>query len=825
MSERRVILGCIITSKRRKDDTFKVHSIKSNKDFILRVKKGTYIPFTIGDAIFCICMRVGDSDIFDFVQINQAELGQSRQDIITCFIRALPNSGMTGKKSDAIYDYLEDLLKKEEYESIKGVGYLLSYLANVHVKMFTQSLKTPATNVLLRATITANGRKIPCLSLCYASNLLLWWRENTDMRRLYCLGLTKDEIDECRMSPLDLYEQILVNPYCIPQLDLKKCADLDKRNGRDPNVYDVEYGNFTRSVYYKTKNNKYTCVNLRDLPRYDITTRMRTILQEDFRVIFETMPTYKEDDTDPINEEYVYLLPCHEAEKGVADYLRKIVSDDPYFNFGDPIFPDDRLDYIQKGAVKLCMDKNCVIIEGPAGSGKTTIIKTLMYNFDVRCVKYFVTSFTGKAVHRAKEANCIEDAAATMHRVLYGGYDVEFDVLIIDEISMVDVELTWFFLEHFKYKKFKIIMIGDPNQLHPISWGSFFCSCIDSRTIPMTRLESVYRSKNKDGSPDGIIINATKIVNYPYNETFAFEPASNVQFHVTKSIRIKDMLFQYKAKGYKQNEITVISPYRNLKIGGDRCKYLELLNAASQIVWRSDSPKVNAPMGKTWYLGDRVSMTTNVNPLELSNGQEGEIVHIDNECVHVAFKRTIISKSGTVIQQASSEDVVSYKIEDSEELDDSTVRAIHIITVKMKHSVTEQKKTRSAIKKDEGDDLPELNTNCITLSYAVTIHGSQGSEWKICLFQVPAESNIESDFLNRNMIYVALTRASEELIVLDPAGKSRAIIEKKAAYRCEMLMSRLRVGLPTLYPYKKKVLIEVETQIEEACDDDDFYDF
>lgn len=820
---KRVNLGCVVLSDKRKDGTFKVHSIKRKTDYILKTEPSAYIPFKKGDVIRCCCDYDGE-ETFHLIKLIQTELGQDRISVISCLMRSLPNSGMSGKKAELIFQHASNLLKTDQYKEFKGVGYLLSHLANIHIKSFDKITNTSVASDILRKVLhVVNGRGVPCLTILQVDQLFRWWIDNTDMRRLYCMGLNFEEIKVCCMSPLDLYEAILTNPYGIPQLTMEKCKDLDERNGREMNDYDIELGTFSRRIYSNSLNRGYTCTKITSIKGFDMTDEKRELLTKEFRIAFSTLREYKDDDQEVKEVEVAYVLPCFEAEEGMANFIEKLVKDKPYFDYGDALFPDDKLDEIQRSAVNMALRENFSIIYGPAGSGKTTTIKTLLDNLAMRNISYVVTSFTGKAVRRACEANGIGDRAATMHRILYGSGPTDFEVLVIDESSMVDLCLIWAFCLRFINRKFKIVLIGDPNQLLPISWGNFFVSCIDSRVIPRTKLECVYRSSNKDGSMDGIIHNAKRMINYPYGKTFAFEEASNVKTYISTYTSIKDVLLEYKTKGYKQDDVTIICPYRNLNVDGEKYKYLELLNNFCQMVWHNNDPYIVDRLGKKWCLGDRVSMTENVNPLELSNGQEGTVIALNNDSIHVAFNRRVILKQDEALNIQPSEFLVSHKEIESHYINETTHRVHYQTVVKFPFATEEKKrKVKKSLEKIDDDDVRDIDTSIISLSYAVTIHGSQGSEWKVIIFQMPNSAKSTGGFLNRNMMYVGFTRASEEIVLIDQMMKIQESITKKAPYRCEMLSNRLRDRLPILYPYEEKVLEKVTEDVE-YCDED--YDF
>src|SRR5207248_8669279 len=133
------------------------------------------------------------------------------------------------------------------------------------------------------------------------------------------------------------------------------------------------------------------------------------------------------------------------------------------------------------------------------------VIKELVHNLKNKGIKYKVVSFTGKAVARIREVTEQKDPM-TMHMAITWGDKKQVDHVIDDEASMVTSELLYEFVNKFG-SNFRLTLVGDPNQLLPISWGLLFDQMIKSKIVPVYTLHTCHRSG--DG---GILTNASNIV-------------------------------------------------------------------------------------------------------------------------------------------------------------------------------------------------------------------------------------------------------------------------------------------------------------------------
>src|SRR4029077_19475854 len=241
-------------------------------------------------------------------------------------------------------------------------------------------------------------------------------------------------------------------------------------------------------------------------------------------------------------------------------------------------------------------------------------------------IPYALCSFTGKAVTRIKEVVPKAKAfIATMHRMIASPMSVvKFNYLIIDECSMVTTELLYEFIDVFG-TDFSIVLIGDANQLPPISWGSLFNEILLSRTVHKTILRINHRVYDVEGEVDGIIPNCERIANWRNGAAYGFVDANNVVLMPGPETQVMDLVTMFSKHGLKSSNIIVISPYN---------KYLDVFNKGVQAIYNGTKARITDPHGSTWHIDDRVMMMMNNYDVDVMNGETGvvtEICHLDDK--------------------------------------------------------------------------------------------------------------------------------------------------------------------------------------------------
>jgi exodeoxyribonuclease V alpha subunit len=389
------------------------------------------------------------------------------------------------------------------------------------------------------------------------------------------------------------------------------------------------------------------------------------------------------------------------------------------------------------------------MICGKAGSGKTTIIQQLVYNLEQRNIKYALAAFTGKAVSRIKavitsnEELKVTVAPSTLHLMIAKPQDYpDFEYLIIDEGSMLSMQLFYQFITRFPHK-YSIVFIGDVNQLPPIEWGDLFRQMLYSEKIPVYRLETVHRLKT-DEAAKGILTNANGIFEDNGNdEPYNFTPHDNFQVLQGNLEDVKRQVLEL-AQGFPvitAYNTTIITPYR---------KCLNELNIFCQNVWNGKNQGMADSKGNIWRTGDRVMMNRNNYTANIMNGEEGVIKAFDAE------KKKCIITFGKY-------DVIF----------DLVIKAME--------------------NNDEEEYTDTIDMAQVELSYAITIHKSQGSQWKyVILYIPPSEREWINTFINKNMIYTAVTRCEEGLIFVGDINTLNIGLNTRIPSRVENLLARIK---------------------------------
>ncbi len=392
------------------------------------------------------------------------------------------------------------------------------------------------------------------------------------------------------------------------------------------------------------------------------------------------------------------------------------------------------------------------LITGQAGCGKTTIIKFIikMYSqHETDKINPTLTSFTGKAVNRIKSV-CEVDAA-TIHSILKGG-NIDPKVIIIDEISMVSTKLLCLFLAKYCDDILKIIFIGDHRQLEPIEWKSVIYSFIDSsarttsdssaRTISDSSARTTSDSSARTISDSSAKINKNSdinfvpIINYFNLETVHRGSSSGIPIfanHIYTELNYPETMPKSVMKlGENYNDLikklTLFSNMlnTNTKIICQYRKDCNMINKFVQNLLFSNSKRFFKYYSTVYYVGDSVMLLRNFNSLSISNGEEGKVAEID-----------------------TTRNVITVEFQESP---NSSVKRITFGIVQGKYSGSLSKPNTMII-----------SAKYLTLSYAVTVHKSQGSEWENVIFYLPPRKH--TNFINKSLIYTAVTRAKQKLFI------------------------------------------------------------
>ena len=375
------------------------------------------------------------------------------------------------------------------------------------------------------------------------------------------------------------------------------------------------------------------------------------------------------------------------------------------------------------------------IITGGPGTGKTTIIKCIIEIYENNGMKVLLAAPTGRAAKRMTESTGRE--AKTIHRLLemgvsdnensfFGrgeGEPLEGDVIIVDEASMIDIMLMNSLLKAIKLGT-RLIIVGDADQLPSVGPGNVLRDLIDSEFIKVVRLKDIFRQ----GKESMIITNAHRINNgeLPYlnkkgGDFFFDNRESNEEILETILDLVNRRLPLFNSKWNKIRDFQVLSPTRKGILGVDNLnnELQSILNPPSK------DKKERKFKDSVFREGDKVMQTKNNYSLKWNriNG------YGDNEGVGI-----FNGDMGFI------------------------------------ESISEENRTVTVVFDDERRIVYDnLYVEELELAYAITIHKSQGSEFKVII--TPAFMG-SAFLMNRNILYTGITRAKELVVVV---GNQRAL--------------------------------------------------
>ncbi|NTV30953.1 ATP-dependent RecD-like DNA helicase [candidate division WWE3 bacterium] len=437
-----------------------------------------------------------------------------------------------------------------------------------------------------------------------------------------------------------------------------------------------------------------------------------------------------------VADDAIYLNTYHEQEQLLADQLKELSSVNPAKRTMADIKPSSLVESIkavesasgttlapeQRDAVVQAFTHPVSVLTGGPGTGKSTAIRTVVAIAQRYSKRLALTAPTGRAAKRMSEITRIE--ASTLHRLLKlqpgdvsqfnQDNPLDFDLIVVDEVSMLDVYMALRLVLAIKPGT-HLLLVGDADQLPSVQAGNVLSDLIASHQFPTTQLKTIFRQSESSA----IITNAHRIRDGvfptlpPHPTDFYLYPVDTPE--MTGSLIVELITEKIPAQfGFDpMTDIQVLSPLYKTKAG-----VAELNTNIQQVLnpLRRSTNEIN--MGyQILREGDRVMQIRNNYDKEVFNGEVGRIKQI--------------AKSG-------SDTLVSVEF-------DAGLGKKRMVVY-------------------SGEECREL-----VLSYAVSVHKSQGSEYPVVVMPV-----ITSHFimLQRNLLYTAVTRA-KKLVVL--VGQKRAL--------------------------------------------------
>lgn len=404
-----------------------------------------------------------------------------------------------------------------------------------------------------------------------------------------------------------------------------------------------------------------------------------------------------------------------------------------------------KLGDLQRKAVYEAVESGLVIITGGPGTGKTTTINAIIKLFEMQNMEILLAAPTGRAAKRMTETTGME--AQTIHRLLElngnpeeGGSmrfernelnPLEADVIIIDEMSMVDIYLMYSLLKAVTVGT-RLILVGDVNQLPSVGPGKVLKDIISSEKFNVVRLSEIFRQ----AAESDIITNAHKInagqsirLDNKSKDFFMLSMSSSIQIQRALVSLIAEKLPPYvNATKY---DIQVLTPSRKGELG------VENLNKILQLY-------INPPS------------------TDKRERQWGEVIFRENDKVmqiknDYQMEWKIVTKKGLTIKEGSG--VFNG--------DCGIIREINEFAGTVTVEFDEGKLVEYT-----GATLEELE-----LAYAITIHKSQGSEYPAVIIPL---LNAPRPLLNRNLLYTAVTRARKCVTIVGSENSVNEMIQNES---------------------------------------------
>ena len=432
-------------------------------------------------------------------------------------------------------------------------------------------------------------------------------------------------------------------------------------------------------------------------------------------------------------EEQVYLSSYYFMEKNTARMMLDL-------DVGFPLDPEEfekrlqvledetnlYMNELQRKAVEGAMKEGLLVVTGGPGTGKTTTINLMIRSFEMDDLEIVLAAPTGRAAKRMTEATGYE--AKTIHRLLElnGGLEqgdayrfekneenpIEADVIIIDEMSMVDIHLMYALLKAI-LPGTRLILVGDSNQLPSVGPGNVLKDIIESGRFPVVRLTKIYRQDDSSKIVSNAhSINAGERISLQNDsEDFFFFPRQDIRSVMGALVYlVREKIPQY----LKINplDVQVLTPMRKGELG-----VLHLNEVLQYYLNPSSSDKAEKEFHDGLFReGDKVMQIKNNYQLEWK----------------IRNHKGYVAEEGLGVYNG----------------DIGLIRSINTYT----------ERVTVVFDEDREVEYPFTNLDELELAYAVTIHKSQGSEYPAVVLPLLSGPAV---LCNRNLLYTAVTRAKK----------------------------------------------------------------
>ena len=438
------------------------------------------------------------------------------------------------------------------------------------------------------------------------------------------------------------------------------------------------------------------------------------------------------------NTDYVYLAYLDSAERLVAGKITQLTLNESYEHNIDLKNTNNIIKSIkgitlsdeQLDAVKCALSSGVSVITGGPGTGKTTIVNSIIWALEQIGASVVLAAPTGRAAKRLSLAT--DHEASTIHRLLEYGYSeddsnlafnkneynqLECDVLIVDEMSMVDIVLMSHLMKSLP-NNCRLILVGDSDQLPSVSAGNVLHDIINSKIVKVKRLTQIYRQAQKSL----IVMNAhninkgNKIELYNRKSDFFFVKQNSAEDVISTIVAMATKRIPSYIKCDPLRDIQVLSPVKKSELG------VINLNKVLQDVFNPPQNNIEEK-----HYGE-ITYRCNDKVMQIKNNYNIDWRIEQPNGTYLKGKGIFNGDMGFITGIKKDEQTLIVEFEDGKIID---------------YSFT---------------NLDELS-----LSYAITIHKSQGSEYDVIILPL---LNSNPLLYTRNLLYTAVTRAKKMVMIL-----------------------------------------------------------
>ena len=434
----------------------------------------------------------------------------------------------------------------------------------------------------------------------------------------------------------------------------------------------------------------------------------------------------------------------HRMERDLAEVFSTRTLANPHFTTVDEedllAVAGEKLNAPQRKALLAAARHNLTLVCGGAGSGKTFTVAAIARLYERQGLKVVLSAPTGKAAKRMEQV--VGREALTLHRLLgFNGktfsagpeQPIDADVVIVDEVSMVDVPLAWHLFQAVDLERTCVVLVGDHNQLPPVGPGNLLRDLIERRPFPTVVLDQIVRQagvlkensiavlsgdvrrtadEGADGRPPWIVVNRLNDI----------QEAQRYVLELFDSVLVERLRFDLLA------DVQLLTPTKKGPLGVDALN-VELQRLVQRKLWKVEVAPPKPGRRPEFLLHDRIIQTRNNYDLGVMNGAIGVVTEVG-------------ARRGE-LRVRFDDDEVHYTPD------------------------------------NEG-------TKDLALAYALTIHKAQGSEFPCAVIVV---HKAHSFMHHRNLFYTGVTRARQVAIVVGDLWGMRNCAEKEQVERRKTFLS------------------------------------